>query len=74
MSTFKQLCSTGKSGSLFYYTEDGRYMLKTIHKHEFFKMLEILQNYHEHLLECPDSVINRFYGLHKINYTENNKK
>lgn len=51
MSTFKQLCSTGKSGSLFYYTEDGKFMLKTIHKAEFLKMREILKSYHEHLLE-----------------------
>ena len=73
LSTFKELCSTGKSGSLFYYTEDGKYMLKTIHKDEFVKMREILRPYHEHVVNCPESVINRFYGLHKINYTENNK-
>lgn len=73
LSTFKELCSTGKSGSLFYYTEDGKYMLKTIHKDEFLKMREILKSYHQHIVTCPNSVINRFYGLHKINYVENNK-
>jgi hypothetical protein len=74
MSTFKELCSTGKSGSLFYYTEDGKYMLKTIHKAEFQKMRDILKPYHEHCVKCNRSVINRFYGLHKINYVENKKK
>ncbi|CAI2383312.1 unnamed protein product [Moneuplotes crassus] len=73
LSTFKELCSTGKSGSLFYYTEDGKYMLKTIHKAEFSKMRSILKKYYAHLKECPNSVINRFYGLHKINYVENGK-
>ncbi|CAI2383036.1 unnamed protein product [Moneuplotes crassus] len=73
LSTFKELCSTGKSGSLFYYTEDGKYMLKTIHKAEFTKMKAILKKYYIHLKECPNSVINRFYGLHKINYVENGK-
>ena len=73
MSTFKALCSTGKSGSLFYYTEDGKYMLKTIHKAEFLKMREIIKPYHEHIIKCNNSVINRFYGLHKINYIENRK-
>lgn len=74
MSTFKELCSTGKSGSLFYYTEDGKYMLKTIHKAEFQKMRDILKPYHEHVVTWNNSVINRFYGLHKINYVENKKK
>lgn len=73
LSTFKELCSTGKSGSLFYYTEDGKYMLKTVHKEEFNKMRKTLKEYHGHILRCPNSVINRFYGLHKINYVENNK-
>lgn len=73
MSTFKELCSSGKSGSLFYYTEDGKYMLKTIHKDEFIKMREILKPYHEHIVKCKQSVINRFYGLHKINYVEGKK-
>ena len=73
LSTFKELCSTGKSGSLFYYTEDGKYMLKTIHKDEFVKMRKCLKDYHAHLLLCKKSVINRFYGLHKIKYMENNK-
>ena len=74
MSTFKALCSSGKSGSLFYYTEDGKYMLKTIHKDEFLKMREIIKPYHEHIVNWNNSVINRFYGLHKINYFENRKE
>ena len=31
---FEELCSTGKSGSLFYYTRDGRFIVKTISKKE----------------------------------------
>ena len=30
MSSFTELTSQGKSGSFFYYTPDGKYMLKTI--------------------------------------------
>lgn len=50
MKTFVSLCSSGKSGSLFYYTEDGKYMLKTIFKHEYFKIQKILKGYHQHLM------------------------
>ena len=26
----EELCSTGKSGSVFYYTKDGKYIIKSI--------------------------------------------
>lgn len=56
MKTFVSLCSTGKSGSLFYYTEDGKFMLKTIHKDEFQKVQKILMAYHYHLKFTPNSL------------------
>ena len=31
---FEELCSTGKSGSLFYYTRDGKFIVKTIKKYD----------------------------------------
>jgi 1-phosphatidylinositol-4-phosphate 5-kinase len=33
--TLYELCSSGQSGSLFYYTSDKKYMIKTIPKREF---------------------------------------
>ena len=41
--TLTELCSTGKSGSFFYYTTDGKFMLKTIRKDEFKLMKSILK-------------------------------
>ena len=32
---FEELCTTGKSGSLFYYTRDGSFIVKTISKGEY---------------------------------------
>lgn len=40
--TLYELCSSGQSGSLFYYTKDRRYMMKTIPKREFDKFREVL--------------------------------
>jgi 1-phosphatidylinositol-4-phosphate 5-kinase len=68
------LCSSGKSGSLFYYTEDGKYMLKTISRTEFKKFKVILKNYNEHLKTYPKSLVLRFYGLHKIKIMRSRKK
>lgn len=43
------LFSSGKSGSFFYYTQDGNFMLKTIRKEEFKLMKNILRDYYDHL-------------------------
>jgi 1-phosphatidylinositol-4-phosphate 5-kinase len=62
------LCSSGKSGSLFYYTEDQKFMLKTISQDEFNKLKEILSQYYEHLTKNPESLMTRFYGMHKVKW------
>jgi len=43
--TLYELCSSGRSGSLFYYTKDRNYMLKTLPEREFNKLREILGPY-----------------------------
>lgn len=72
--TFTSLVSSGKSGSLFYYSLDGKFMLKTIAKEEFYKLLSTLKPYHDHLCKYPGSLLTRYYGLYKIKYTENGTK
>ena len=65
--TLTELCSTGKSGSFFYYTNDGNFMLKTIRKDEFKLMKSILKKYYTHLTDDnQDSLISRIFGLHKV--------
>lgn len=68
ISTVKEQCSTGKSGSFFYYSPDNKYMIKTISHNEFVRLKEILKNYFEHLLRYPQTLITRYFGLHKIKY------
>lgn len=71
--SFTQLVSSGKSGALFYYSMDGKFMLKTIAKDEFHKLLDTLQPYHQHLLQNHNSLLTRYYGLHKIKYLDKGK-
>lgn len=61
------LFSSGKSGSFFYYTQDGNFMLKTIRRDEFKLMKRILKQYYDHLTkDNVDTLISRIFGLHKI--------
>ena len=74
IASLKEQCSTGKSGSFFYYTADSLYMLKTISPTEFHHFKDILKAYYLHLKSYPHTLIARFFGLHKIKYQKSSGK
>ncbi|KAI8346156.1 hypothetical protein BD560DRAFT_338729 [Blakeslea trispora] len=61
-----ELGSPGKSGSFFYYSKDYRFIIKTIHYTEHKFMRKILKEYHQHISENPNTLLCRYYGLHRI--------
>jgi 1-phosphatidylinositol-4-phosphate 5-kinase len=73
-NSLSELCSSGKSGSFFYYTADGKYMLKTISKNEFKFFKRILRNYYYHIENNDATLITRIYGLHKMLFFSKNRK
>lgn len=72
--TLYELCSSGQSGSLFYYTKDRRYMMKTIPFREYEKFRSVLKKYYNHMRTYKDSLISRFYGLHEVVWTGSDNK
>lgn len=70
MKSFIQLTSSGKSGSFFFFSSDGKFVLKTIKKKEKRFLKEILKNYFTHLRENPGSLIMKIFGLHQIRITK----
>ena len=69
-----ELCSSGQSGSLFYYTRDKKFLMKTIPYREFAKFRAVLKPYFIHMKQNPESLISRFFGLHEIRFTNQNQK
>jgi 1-phosphatidylinositol-4-phosphate 5-kinase len=65
-SIIEELCSTGKSGSLFYYTRDGKYIIKTISNTEYQFLKKILPNYFNHLRKNPNTLLPKFFGCYKL--------
>ncbi|KAL1919558.1 uncharacterized protein VTP21DRAFT_2251 [Calcarisporiella thermophila] len=61
-----ELSSSGKSGAFFYYSQDYRFIIKTIHHSEHKWMRKILKNYYEHVKKNPNTLLCRYYGLHRI--------
>ena len=56
----------GKSGSFFYFTRDFKYIIKTITDEEERFLQKIAYKYYDHMKNNPNSLIVRFFGLHKV--------
>lgn len=61
-----EIGSPGKSGSFFYFSQDFRYIIKTIRQSEHEFLRRILRPYYEHIKRNPNSLLTRFYGLHRV--------
>lgn len=66
LSSLAELTTEGKGGAFFYYTADGRFMIKTVSSKEKRLLKEMLKEYFYHLKNNKDSLIVRFYGLHGL--------
>ena len=62
--SLKEICSSGKSGSFFYFSYDGKYLMKTIPEGEFLKFKEMLQDYYTYMYDNPKTLLQRFFGLY----------
>ena len=56
----------GKSGSFFYFTRDFKYIIKTVTDDEEKFLQKIAYRYYDHMKNNPNSLIVRFFGLHKV--------
>lgn len=68
-----ELGSPGKSGSFFYYSRDYRFIIKTIHYTEHKFMRKVLRQYYDHVVANPNTLLCRFYGLHRIKLPHGSK-
>ncbi|CAG8462520.1 11806_t:CDS:10 [Ambispora leptoticha] len=68
-----ELNSPGKSGSFFYFSRDYRFIIKTIHHTEHKFLRKILKEYYEHIKANPNTLLSRFYGLHRVKLPRGSK-
>ncbi|XP_029119304.1 phosphatidylinositol 4-phosphate 5-kinase 1 isoform X2 [Elaeis guineensis] len=62
----KELSSPGKSGSIFYLSQDERFVIKTLRKYELKILLKMLPKYYNHVGIYDNTLITKFFGLHRI--------
>lgn len=73
MQSLEEEKSTGKSGSVFFQSSNGKYFIKTIRDSEVQILKKTLPKYFAHLELNPHSLLSRYYGLHKLRFFKNNK-
>ena len=62
----EELCSTGSSGSLLYYTRDGEFIVKTISKNEFKFLKTMIGKYFFYLKDNPLSFLPKLLGAYVL--------
>lgn len=60
-----ELKTIGRSSAMFYYTWDGRYVLKTLTKNEMNVLRGMLRDYFTYVTNNRDTLMNRFYGAYR---------
>ncbi|XP_027336794.1 phosphatidylinositol 4-phosphate 5-kinase 7-like isoform X1 [Abrus precatorius] len=65
-SGLRDLSSPGKSGSIFYLSKDDRFVIKTVKKSELKVLLNMLPKYYRHVGDHENTLITKFFGLHRI--------
>ncbi|XP_022748611.1 phosphatidylinositol 4-phosphate 5-kinase 8-like isoform X8 [Durio zibethinus] len=61
-----EISSPGKSGSIFYLSHDDKFVIKTLKRSELKVLLKMLPNYYNHVKEYENTLITKFFGLHRI--------
>ncbi|XVF00693.1 hypothetical protein REPUB_Repub04eG0023300 [Reevesia pubescens] len=62
----KEISSPGKSGSIFYVSHDDKFVIKTLKRSELKVLLKMLPKYYNHVKEHENTLITKFFGLHRI--------
>lgn len=61
-----EFIANSKSGQFFFYSHDGKYMIKTQTKEESKFLRKIMPQYVEHIFNHPNSLLVRYYGMHRV--------
>ncbi|CAL9210716.1 unnamed protein product, partial [Musa hybrid cultivar] len=65
-AALRELSSPGKSGSIFFLSQDDRFMIKTLRKSEVKVLLRMLPDYYHHVCTYENTLITKFFGLHRV--------
>lgn len=56
----------GKSGSFFFFSHDGKFLIKTMTNDDFSAFYKFFPTYYKYIKHVPMSIIARIYGVYQI--------
>jgi len=65
-ASFIEFISNAKSGQFFFYSSDGKYMIKTMTDAESKFLRRILPHYFRHCTLNPNTMITKFFGMYRV--------
>jgi len=65
-ASFIEFISNAKSGQFFFYSSDGKYMIKTMTNSESKFLRRIIPHYFRHCTLNPNTMITKFYGMYRV--------
>jgi len=65
-ANFIEFISNAKSGQFFFYSSDGKYMIKTMTGEESKFLRRILPHYFRHCVANPNTLLPRFFGMYRV--------
>lgn len=63
---YRSMSTNSKSGEFFFFSEDRRFLIKTVSSKEATLLRRMIPAYQNHIAQCPDSMIVRFAGLFHV--------
>ena len=63
---YLEFMSNSKIGQFFFYSHDGRFMIKTQTSEENKFLRKILPHYYQYVSLNPNTLLTRFYGMHRV--------
>mmetsp|Transcript_5679 Transcript_5679/g.13751 ORF Transcript_5679/g.13751 Transcript_5679/m.13751 type:complete len:961 (+) Transcript_5679:230-3112(+) len=65
-ANFIEFISNAKSGQFFFYSSDGKYMIKTMTNDESKFLRRILPHYFRHCTQNPNTLLTKFLGMYRV--------
>ena len=56
----------GRSGSFIFYSDDKRFLIKTVSRDDLKAFLDLENDYFKHLRKNPRTLLARIYGFYKV--------
>ncbi len=63
---FLEFISNSRSGAFFFFSHNGRFMIKTISKAECDFLRSSLRDYYNHVKAHPNTLLAKIFGLHRV--------